>query len=160
MKLNMRRKYKKRLPVRNPQPLSVPESMNQSWSIDFMSDSLWDGRRFRTFNVIDDYNREALAIEVDLNLPAQRVIRVLDRLVAWRGFPQQLRINQDTVNPTPTIKSVNEATASLSRFFIISKVKTKNELTLASTIGSCSSVVSEEDVEKTEKKFQNQWFGK
>ena len=93
MKLNMRRKYKKRLPVRNPQPLSVPESMNQSWSIDFMSDSLGDGRRFRTFNVVDDYNREALAIEVDLNLPAQRVLRVLDRLVAWRGVPQQLRMD-------------------------------------------------------------------
>jgi len=93
MKLNMRRKHKKRLPARNPQPLSVPESMNQSWSIDFMSDSLWDGRKFRTFNVVDDYNREALAIEVDLSLPAQRVTRVLDRLVAWRGFPKQLRMD-------------------------------------------------------------------
>ena len=68
--------------------------------------------------------------------------------------------NQDTVNQTPTIKSVNEATASLSRFFIISKVKTKNELKLASTIGSCSSVVREEDVDKIEEKFQNQWSGK
>jgi len=87
MKLNMRRKHKKRLPARNPQPLSVPESMNQSWSIDFMSDSLWDGRKFRTFNVVDDYNREALAIEVDLSLPAQRVTRVLDRLVALAWFP-------------------------------------------------------------------------
>ena len=58
-----------------------------------MSDSLWDGRKFRTFNVVDDYNREALAIEVDLSLPAQRVTRVLDRLVAWRGFPQQLRMD-------------------------------------------------------------------
>jgi len=93
MNLNLRRRYKKRLPSRNPHPLRVPESMNQSWSIDFMSDSLWDGRRFRTFNVVDDYNREALAIEVDLNLPAERVIRVLDRLVAWRGFPQQLRMD-------------------------------------------------------------------
>jgi len=95
MNLNMRRKFKKRLPARHPQPLSVPEAMNQSWLIDFMSDSLWDGRKFRTFNVVDDFNREALAIEVDLSLPSQRVIRVLDRLVAWRGFPQQLRMDNE-----------------------------------------------------------------
>ena len=54
-----------------------------------MSDALWCGRKFRTFNVVDDYNREALAIEIDLNLPAQRIIRVLDRVAAWRGYPSQ-----------------------------------------------------------------------
>lgn len=58
-----------------------------------MSDTLWCGRRFRTFNVVDDYNREALAIEVDLNLPAPRVIRVLERVAAWRGYPQRLRLD-------------------------------------------------------------------
>lgn len=52
--------------------------MNACWPIDFMSDALWDGRRFRTFNVVDDFNREALAVEVDLNIPGLRVIRVLD----------------------------------------------------------------------------------
>src|SRR5210317_315571 len=57
LKLNMRRKGKKRLPQRNPEPLSVPASINQCWSVDFMSDTLWCGRVFRTFNVIDDYNR-------------------------------------------------------------------------------------------------------
>jgi len=60
----------------------VPATLNQSWSIDFMSDSLFCGRRFRTFNVVDDFNREALAIEIDLSLPSQRVIRVLERIVA------------------------------------------------------------------------------
>ncbi|CBA15192.1 putative isxcc1 transposase orfb (fragment) protein [Xanthomonas albilineans GPE PC73] len=55
-----------------------------------MSDTLWDGRRFRTFNVIDDFSREALAIEVDLNLPAVRVIRTLERIAAWRGYPNML----------------------------------------------------------------------
>jgi len=79
LKLNMRRKAKRRLPNRNPLSISVPESINQCWSIDFMSDSLYCGRKYRTFNVVDDFNREALAIEVDLNLPAARVIRVLDR---------------------------------------------------------------------------------
>ncbi len=93
MGLNMRRKGKRRLPLRNPQRLRVPERMNQSWSIDFMSDSLWDGRKFRTFNVVDDFNREALAIEVDLNLPAKRITRVLDRVGMDRGYPRQLRMD-------------------------------------------------------------------
>lgn len=93
LKLNMRRKGKKRLPQRHPEPLSVPDSINQCWSIDFMSDTLWCGRVFRTFNVIDDYNREALAIEIDLNLPAQRIIRVLERLAAWRGYPAKIRMD-------------------------------------------------------------------
>jgi putative transposase len=89
--LNLRRKAKRRIPTRNPEPLSVPEQVNQSWSMDFMSDTLENGHRFRTFNVIDDYNREALAIEIDLSLPAPRVTRVLDRLVELRGYPKQLR---------------------------------------------------------------------
>ena len=81
LNLNKRRRGKKRLSTRYPEPLAVPATVNQSWSIDFMSDSLFCGRRFRTFNVVDDFNREALAIEVDLSLPAQRVIRVLERIV-------------------------------------------------------------------------------
>lgn len=93
LKLNMRRKGKKRLPNRNPDPLSVPASLNQCWSIDFMSDALWSGRKFRTFNVADDFNREALAIEVDLNLPGERIIRVLDRIAAWRGYPEKMRMD-------------------------------------------------------------------
>lgn len=93
LKLNMRRKAKKRLPSRNPLPISVPESINQCWSIDFMSDSLYCGRKYRTFNVVDDFNREALAIEVDLNLPAARIIRVLDRIASWREYPAKLRMD-------------------------------------------------------------------
>lgn len=61
--------------------------------MDFMSDAVMGGRRFRTFNVVDDFNREALAIDVDLSLPAQRVIRVLERIVAWRGLPAALRMD-------------------------------------------------------------------
>lgn len=52
-----------------------------------MHDALSCGSKFRTFNVVDDFNREALAIEIDLNLPAQRVIRVLDRIALERGYP-------------------------------------------------------------------------
>ena len=58
-----------------------------------MHDALSCGRKFRTFNVVDDFNREALAIEIDLNLPAQRVIRVLDRIALERGYPQMLRMD-------------------------------------------------------------------
>ena len=61
--------------------------------MDFMCDSLQCGRRFRTFNLVDDFNREALAIEIDLNLPSQRVVRVLERVVAWRGYPNKLRMD-------------------------------------------------------------------
>ena len=93
MKLNKRRKYKRRVPTRHPEPLTVPVSANQSWSADFMSDALGDGRRFRTFNVIDDHRREVLAIEIDLNLGSRRVIRVLDRLAETRGLPQRIRFD-------------------------------------------------------------------
>lgn len=93
LKLNFRRKGRKRLPNRHPSPLAVPVHENGCWSLDFMSDALSNGRRFRTFNVIDDYSREALAIEIDLSLPSKRVIRVLDRLVEYRGKPIKIRMD-------------------------------------------------------------------
>ncbi|HAT3652543.1 TPA: IS3 family transposase [Raoultella ornithinolytica] len=93
LKLNFRRKGKQRLSARHSAPLATPEAINQSWSVDFMHNALICGRRFRTFNVVDDFNREAIEIEIDLNIPAQRVIRVLDRIVANRGYPLQLRMD-------------------------------------------------------------------
>lgn len=93
LKLNKRRKGKRRLPNRNPDPLSVPESLNQCWSADFMSDALWYGQRFRTFNLVDDFNREGIAIEIDLSLPARRIVRVLDRVASERGYPAKLRVD-------------------------------------------------------------------
>ena len=93
LKLNIRRKGKRRLPNRNPDPLSVPESINQCWSADFMSDALWNGQRFRTFNLVDDFNREGIAIEIDTSLPAKRIIRVLDRVASERGYPAKLRVD-------------------------------------------------------------------
>ena len=91
--LNLRVKPRKRLPKRNPQPLVQPEHANQSWSLDFMSDSLASGRAFRTLNILDDFNREALWIEVDTSLPAERVIRVLEMLISWRGCHGQIRMD-------------------------------------------------------------------
>jgi len=91
--LNLRVKPKKRLPVRNPQPLVAPAEANICWSLDFMHDSLVNGRTIRTLNIIDDFNREGLWIEVDTSIPAARVVRVLDMLALWRGYPKQLRLD-------------------------------------------------------------------
>lgn len=93
MHLNIRRRAKKRLPERVKQPLLVPTAPNQVWSIDFMSDSLVDGRKFRLLNVLEDFNRESLAIEADTSLPSLRVIRVLDRLIQKRGKPSNIRVD-------------------------------------------------------------------
>lgn len=90
-RLNVRVKPKKRLPSRQPTLLKQPRATNESWSVDFMSDSLQSGRTFRTLKVIDDFNREALAIEIDTSLPAGRVVRVLDTIAAWRGYPRRSR---------------------------------------------------------------------
>ena len=65
--------------------------MNQTWSMDFMHDQLGDGRSFRSFNVINDFNREGLGIEIDFSLPAERVIRALDQIIEWRGKPDAIR---------------------------------------------------------------------
>jgi putative transposase len=89
--LNMRIKPKKRLPSRHPQPLAQPERPNDCWSLDFMSDSLDNGRSFRVLNIIDDFNREALCAEIDFSIPSERVVRVLDNLAEYRGYPQRIR---------------------------------------------------------------------
>jgi putative transposase len=65
--------------------------MNEVWSMDFMHDQLIDGRSIRLFNVIDDFNREGLGIEVDFSLPSLRVTRVLDQIIEWRGKPAAIR---------------------------------------------------------------------
>ena len=75
--LKLRTKPKRRIKRDKPNALSVPVTINQVWSIDFMSDSLAYGRLLRTFNVLDYYNREGLGIDVDLSLPSSRVIRFL-----------------------------------------------------------------------------------
>ena len=67
--------------------LALPAEINQVWSMDFMSDSLKDVRSIRTFNVIDDCNRESLAMDFGISLPAQRVIRSLQQIIEWRGKP-------------------------------------------------------------------------
>lgn len=91
LELNLRIKPRKRLKRDKPDKLSVPQSPNDVWSMDFMADQLSTGRAFRTFNVLDDFNREGLGIEVDLSLPSLRVQRTLDQIIEWRGKPRAIR---------------------------------------------------------------------
>ena len=91
LELNLRIKPKKRMVREKPATLKVPASINQVWSMDFMHDQLSDGRCIRLFNVMDDFNREALGIDVDFSLPSERVIRSLDQIIAWRGCPGVIR---------------------------------------------------------------------
>lgn len=93
MRLNIRRRAKRRLPARVKQRLFAPEAPNEVWSLDFMHDSLWDGRTFRLLNVMDDHNRQVLWIEVDTSLPSPRVIRVLEQLEESRGLPAMIRVD-------------------------------------------------------------------
>jgi putative transposase len=91
----MRIKPHKRLKRAAPEPLAVPKEINECWSMDFMHDQLSDGLSSRLFNVIDDFNREGLAIDADISIPVERVIRSLDRIIEWRGKPKRIRSNNE-----------------------------------------------------------------
>lgn len=91
LELNLRIKPRRRLVREVPEKLIVPEEKNKTWSMDFMQDQLSCGRSFRLLNIIDDFNREGLEIEVDFSLPTERVIRTLDNIIAWRGKPEAIR---------------------------------------------------------------------
>lgn len=91
MRLNLRKHFKKHLPKREKQKIEPPLAPNECWGVDFVSDNLTTGKRFRALNVIDEFNREALKIEVDTSIPAQRVLRVLEEIAQFRGYPKSLR---------------------------------------------------------------------
>ncbi|MFV8529294.1 IS3 family transposase, partial [Ralstonia pseudosolanacearum] len=91
--LSVRKRRRKRIAAVERKPLSLPTGPNQSWSMDFVSDGLAYGRRFRCLNVVDDYTRECLAIEVDTSLPGLRVKQVLERLKEMRGLPASITVD-------------------------------------------------------------------
>lgn len=93
LRLNRARRTRRRVPRRPAVPLAAPPRLNQTWALDFMRDTLYDGRVFRTLNVLDQGNREALAIEVGFSLPSRRVIALLEELVALHGAPESLRMD-------------------------------------------------------------------
>lgn len=95
LELNLRIKPKKRLVREKPEPLAQPDAANQAWSMDFMHDQLEDGRSYRLFNVIDDFNREGLAIEADFSLPSERVTGSWSK--SWNGAASRRPYDATTV---------------------------------------------------------------
>lgn len=91
MKLNLRREAARRLPKRDRVPLYVPAQPDTVWSADFMLDALACGRNFRTFNVTDDFNREAVHIEIDTSITSARLVRIFEQIRRERPLPQVLR---------------------------------------------------------------------
>ena len=93
MKLSLRRKHKKRVLQRVKVPLDTPMHLSHTWSMDFMSDSLMDGRRIRVLNVIDDWNRESILIEPAMTFPAERVVVQLEQIAEQKGTPKVIRVD-------------------------------------------------------------------
>ncbi len=90
---NLPRRTKKRVPVRDRQTLEVEARANEVWSMDFMSDALYRGRRFRTLNILDEGVREAVDIVVDTSIPSGRVVRTMEQLREVRGLPKAIRLD-------------------------------------------------------------------
>lgn len=90
--LAVRRRKRKRVAVAR-QPLSLPTRLNEGWALDFMSDALTNGRRYRILNVVDVLSRESLAGEADTSLPAARVIQTLEEIALERGYPARITLD-------------------------------------------------------------------
>lgn len=91
-----RRKVKRRIPNPAKEVLLQPITPNTTWSMDFMSDVLDNGRKIRILNVIDDYNREALMCEVDYSFPSEKVVKLVEQLIDWHGKPSSIRTDNGT----------------------------------------------------------------
>lgn len=91
LKLSIRRR--KKLKSVSRLELPVPTKRNERWSMDFVQDKLWNGRRFRCLNIVDMFTRQCLAIEVDTSIGGMRVKRVLERLVADYGKPETIVVD-------------------------------------------------------------------
>jgi len=91
--LAVRRRKRKRIGMVERRPLPKPSAANQSWSMDFVSDGLADGRRLRCLTIVDDCTRECLAIEVDTSITGTRVKAVMERLADTRGLPRSITVD-------------------------------------------------------------------
>ncbi|MCK5566190.1 MAG: transposase, partial [Planctomycetes bacterium] len=87
----LKHRKKQRIAITERKAMPKAGKLNEVWSIDFMSDSLNNSRKFRTFNVLDDFNREGLTIEIDTSLPSARIICSLEVVGSERGFPKYIR---------------------------------------------------------------------
>jgi putative transposase len=105
LRLNLRKKPKKRLPVREKVTLYQPTMINEVWSLDYMSDALASGKKFRTANIIDDYNREAIAIKASKSLPSCRIVDLLENVAETRGYPGKIRMDNGPENIAKTMKA-------------------------------------------------------
>lgn len=88
--LSVRRRRRRKMAAVARSPMTCPLGPNERWSIDFVRDTLADGRVFRGFTVVDDFTRECPAIEVDHSLPGDRVAKILDRLSSERDLPKAI----------------------------------------------------------------------
>ncbi len=93
LRLNLPRRTRRRVVRAVRHPLAAPAQLNHVWALDFMTDRLYDGRAFRTLNILDEGNREGLAIIAGTSLPSTRVIALLEELVAVHGPPSALRVD-------------------------------------------------------------------
>jgi putative transposase len=117
LELNLRIKPHRRLSREKPESLAVPGTINEVWSMDFIHDQLSDGRCFRLLNVNDDYNREALSIEVDFSLPSGRAIRALKQIIEWRGRLNIIRCNNGPENISAAIQTRTVRYEWLSQYY-------------------------------------------
>ena len=91
MNLNIRRKHKRRLPNRLSVPAKSPQNINEIWSMDFMHDVLYNGRKIKVLNVVEEFNRQALVMEVDTSICSSRVVEILNRLIEKHGKPKVIK---------------------------------------------------------------------
>jgi len=137
--MNQKRRGNRRLPARVRKPLRQAVAVNHSWRMDFMSDSIMGVRKFRTFNVMDDCTREALAIEIDTSLSSKRIIRNLGSVIAWRGKPQVIRTDNA---PEFTSKVLSGGARNM-----------KSRFSLFNPVGRCRTVTSKDSTVCTAKPF-------
>ena len=91
MRMNKKSRLRKRLPARVKQPLLTPDVPGDTWSLDFVSDKLESGRKFRVLNILDDCTRQSVAMEISMSMPAQRVIKALEKTIWINGKPKRIR---------------------------------------------------------------------